>query len=130
MPPRIDKRILIVEDNETIRALLKLMLTGVSTHRLEIWEASDGEEGYHMAKQLFPDLAIIDLDMPVMNGIQLTRALRGEGDKRLKHLPIIAATGTSAEMQHQIRLAGANLTLEKPVNRRELVAAILTLLVK
>jgi CheY-like chemotaxis protein len=121
------RRVLLVEDNETIRALMKLLLS-FAHEPLDIWEASNGEEGILVCRQFFPELVITDLDMPVMNGIEMIQFLRSEPDKRLSRVPIIVTTGTSAEWQHKCIEAGANMVLEKPVSRRELMLVLANLL--
>lgn len=125
--PRHERKVLIVEDNELIRMLLKLLLTHAPV-RLAITEAENGEEGFHMARQFYPDLIISDLDMPMMDGIQLCRMLRQQFDRKLADVPIIVATGTSSEWRSKCMEAGANIVIEKPVYKKDLISAVLTLL--
>jgi len=127
MPHGSNKRVLIVEDNELIRALLQLQLTGFPM-RLEIWEATDGEAGLHQARLLQPDVILTDLDMPRLNGLELIRQIRLEPSKKLKNVPIIATTGTSAEWHEKSREAGASFVLSKPIYKKDLVSAMLMLL--
>ena len=121
------KRVLIVEDNELIRSLLQLQLTGFIL-KLEVWEATDGEAGLHRARLLLPDIIITDLDMPQMDGLELIRTLRQEPHRKLKTTPISATTGTNPEWRERARAAGANFVLEKPIYKRDLVSAMLMLL--
>jgi adenylate cyclase len=113
------KKILIVEDEEPIRTILKLFLVRLS---YKIYEAKNGLEGYGMARQFEPDLIITDLMMPVMDGIALVRSIRA--DEKLKDTPIVVLTGGSGDLQRDSSLAGANAVLTKPISRREIIEVI------
>ena len=79
------KRILIVEDNEKN---LKLFRSLLNSQGYETIEARDGEEGIRLAKDQKPDLILMDVQMPVMDGVTATRILKKT--RRLEDVPVIA----------------------------------------
>lgn len=108
--------ILIVDDSRTAIAVLKQTLepTGYS-----IISASDGEEGIDMAKLHKPDLILMDVIMPGLNGFQATRILRKE--TTTSGIPIIIISGNEQATEKFWGLrVGANGFLGKPVDRSEL----------
>ncbi len=108
--------ILIVDDSKTAIAVLKKTLepTGYS-----IISAANGEEGIEMAKIHSPDLILMDVIMPGLNGFQATRILRK--DEATKTIPIIIISGNEQATEKFWGLrVGANGFLAKPVERSEL----------
>lgn len=108
--------ILIVDDSRTAIAVLKKTLepTGYS-----IISAANGEEGIDMAKLHTPDLILMDVIMPGLNGFQATRILRKEA--LTKDIPIIIISGNEQATEKFWGLrVGANGFLAKPVERSEL----------
>ena len=111
-----DATILIVDDSRTAIAVLKKTLepTGYS-----IISAPNGEEGINMAKLHQPDLILMDVIMPGLNGFQATRILRKED--ATKDIPIIIISGNEQATEKFWGLrVGANGFLAKPVDRAEL----------
>ena len=111
-----DATILIVDDSRTAIALLKKVLepTGFS-----IISAENGEEGIEMAQVHQPDLVLMDVIMPGLNGFQATRKIRKHPDTA--HIPIIIISGNEQATEKFWGLkVGANGFLAKPVNRSEL----------
>lgn len=106
-----NKKVLIVEDDEGFRVLLRvyLMRMGVS-----LYEASDGLDGYALAREIEPDLIICDLSMPRSNGIDFIKNIRSSVFDALKDCPIIVISGGTVELQRLAIDAGANTVLEKP----------------
>lgn len=108
--------ILIVDDSRTAIAVLKKTLspTGYS-----IISASSGEEGIKLAQHHLPDMILMDVIMPGLNGFQATRILRK--DELTKEIPIIIISGNEQATEKFWGLrVGANGFLPKPVNRSEL----------
>lgn len=108
--------ILIVDDSRTAIAVLTKTLepTGYT-----IISAANGEDGIEMAKQQQPDLILMDVIMPGLNGFQATRILRKE--ELTKEIPIIIISGNEQATEKFWGLrVGANGFLPKPVNRAEL----------
>lgn len=108
--------ILIVDDSRTAIAVLTKTLepTGYS-----IISAADGEEGIEMAKLHQPDLILMDIIMPGLNGFQATRILRKAADTQDIPIIIISGNEQATEKFWGLRV-GANGFLAKPVNRAEL----------
>ena len=80
------KRILVVEDQADLRGILRDLLTGSG---YDVVEASDGRDGVVKAKSERPDLILMDIQLPVIDGYETTRQIRT--DPNLKATPIIAA---------------------------------------
>ena len=106
------KKILVVEDNEDTREILLHRLKSMGD--FEVLLASNGKEALEMAAQSRPDLIIMDLKMPVMNGWEATKALR-QTDWG-KNLPVIALTAQAMERDEEKALnAGCSDYIPKPV---------------
>jgi twitching motility two-component system response regulator PilH len=120
---RIDmaiKRILIVDDSPTERHVLNDLLTKAG---FEVVASDSGEDAIHKSKQAKPDLILMDVVMPGLNGFQATRAI--SRDPETKSIPIILCTSKSQETDKIWGLRqGARDYIVKPVNREELLAKI------
>jgi len=89
----VDKlSILIVEDNKDVQDYLRMILEPFYT----VWHADNGVEGKKMALQYIPDLILMDITMPKLNGIELTNILKK--DIRTTHIPIIIITGNDGHL--------------------------------
>ena len=120
----VNKKILIVEDNTRNMRLLKMTLRAKGYILLE---ASDGGEALGIAIKERPDLIIMDIQLPKMNGLAVTRKLRENPE--FKHTPIIAITAYAMKGDRERAIgAGCNAYLPKPINTRELPAMIATML--
>jgi putative two-component system response regulator len=117
-------KILVLEDD---LPSLKLMHDILEMHNYQVIEATDGLKALTIAEQEKPNLAIIDVMLPTLNGFQVCERLRSHCE--LKNIPIIVLTVLN-ENQHRIRAieAGANDFLTKPFNRVELLTKIKALL--
>jgi CheY-like chemotaxis protein len=112
------KKILIVEDNEMNRDMLSRRL---ARRGFAVVIAVDGGEGVAMAKSEAPDLVLMDMSLPVMNGWEATRAIRA--DTSTAHLPVIALTAHSMPGdREQAMEAGCNDYDTKPVDLPRLLA--------
>jgi signal transduction histidine kinase len=118
--PVISRRILLVDDNVSITTALEVLLQ-MNGHEVRIVNDSSG--ALAAAREFRPDVALIDIAMPGMNGMQVARQLRTElADQPMK---LIAVTGYGAEEDvSQIKAAGFDIHLLKPVQLAELQAAI------
>jgi PAS domain S-box-containing protein len=106
------RRILIIEDNADARIMLRQLL---ETAGHEVHEASDGRKGLELALTLRPDVALIDLGLPGLDGYEIARQLRA-ADERRKIL-LVAVTGYgSPEDRERSLLAGFDVHLVKPVD--------------
>ena len=112
----MQQKILIVEDNENNRSLFRDILT---FHGYEITVASDGREGVEVARALMPDLVLMDIQMPGMDGLSAGSILKG--DPATGGLKIIALTSFAMSGDREkILAAGFDGYLAKPINTREL----------
>ena len=113
------KKILIVEDVEMNRYLLVQLLED----DYELVEAVDGKKGLEAAARERPDLILLDISLPEMDGWQVTRAIRS--DEALKHIPIIAVTAHAmAGDEDKAYEQGCNAYLSKPIDEDELWAKV------
>ncbi|MBI3716277.1 MAG: response regulator [Betaproteobacteria bacterium] len=114
------KKILIVDDSPTERAFLEGLLAKAG---FTIYVASSGEEGVERAKQEVPDLILMDVVMPGLNGFQATRAITRE--ETTKHIPVFICTTKDQETDKIWGMRqGAKDYIVKPVNATELLAKI------
>lgn len=119
-PPRI----LVVDDNETNRDIL---VTRLNVHGYELLQAADGEEALAAAKQHLPDLILLDVMMPKIDGIEVTRRIKG--DASMPFMPIILVTAKADSKDVVAGLeAGADEYLTKPIDQTSLVARVKSVL--
>ncbi len=110
-------RILVVDDEKAIRSFLKASL---SSHGYNVFESANGEEALEKSVSLHPDAVILDLGLPDMDGLEVTKEIR----KRSK-MPIIILSVREEAMDKVAALdAGADDYLTKPFSTRELLARL------
>jgi two-component system cell cycle response regulator DivK len=113
------KKILVVDDTEWNRDLIVQLLEDEYT----VLQAVDGEEAVTKTEENKPDLILMDLGMPVMDGWEATRTIKANGD--LKHIPIIAVTSHAMVGDEiEARKAGCDDYLPKPIDENELLRKI------
>lgn len=114
------KKILIVDDSPTERAFLEGVLTKAG---YAVVMATSGEDGVERAKAEIPDLILMDVVMPGLNGFQATRAITRE--ESTKHIPVFICTTKDQETDKIWGMRqGAKDYIVKPVNGSELIAKI------
>ena len=118
-------RILIVEDSPTMRQLLVFALRRLAG--VDIVEAQDGMDGLRKLSSDRFDVALIDINMPVMDGLKLISLIRG--DTSLNGIPIIVITteGASEDRRRALEL-GANEYLCKPIQANQVLSVVKGLL--
>lgn len=117
------KRILIVDDSPTERHVLNDMLSKAG---YEVVASDNGEDAIQKARKVRPDLILMDVVMPGLNGFQATRAIARDPDTR--SIPIIICTSKSQETDKIWGMRqGARDYIVKPVSRDELLAKIAAL---
>jgi len=113
------KKILIVDDTEWNRDLLVQLLED----QYEIAQAVDGEEAVKKAGEERPDLILMDLGMPVMDGWEATRRIKANSET--KHIPVIAVTSHAmVGDEMKAREAGCDDYIAKPVDENELMVKV------
>ena len=119
------RRILITEDSPTMRQLLVFALKRLK--QVEIVEAQDGMDGLRKVSSDHFDLALIDINMPVMDGLKLISLIRGE--ENLRDMPIIVITTEGAQEDRERALAlGADEYLTKPIQANRVLQVAKSLL--
>ena len=115
-------RVLVVDDRENNRDLLREMLLSVG---FEVEEAKDGLEAIKKFKAMLPDIILMDMRMPVMNGYDSIKSLKSMNSPDDKKVPIIAVTASAFSEDRKKALdAGADLYLRKPFKEQELFESI------
>ena len=112
--------VLIVEDNEKN---LKLVRDILQVKGYETVEAMTGEDGVRLAAERMPDLVLMDIQLPGMNGIDALRALRA--DPKTGKIPVIAVTASVMQQDRKLIMdAGFDAYVGKPINLREFLDAV------
>lgn len=114
------KRVLVIEDTEDNRQIIRDLLSSVG---YELIEAADGAEGVAMAQSQRPDLILMDIQLPEMDGYEATRQIRAIPE--LARVPIIAVTSYALSGDEaKTRAAGCDGYVAKPFSPRQLLAKI------
>ena len=113
----MSKRILVVEDQKDERQIIRDMLAATD---YEIAEAEDGEQALAAVTERRPDLILMDVQLPIMDGYEATRRIKA--DPALRSIPIIAVTSYVEEQK--ARAAGCDEYVPEPYSPRELLAKI------
>jgi len=120
------EKILLIEDNEQNRILMRQILT---RHGYDLLEATDGLTGIEMARAHMPALILLDIQMPVMNGFMVIRELRNEPE--LRKIKVIAVTSFAMKGDREKAFqAGFDEYITKPIDTRsfpELIRQVLSL---
>jgi len=116
----MSKRILVVEDMEDNRRILRDLLTSAG---FELIEATDGEKGVAMAAQHHPDLILMDIQLPIVDGYEATRRIKA--NPGLRDIPIIAVTSYALSGDEaKTAAAGCDGYVAKPYSPRQILSKI------
>jgi two-component system cell cycle response regulator DivK len=116
----MSKRILVIEDQADNRQILRDLLTSAD---FEVIEAVDGEAGLAAAAAHRPDLILMDIQLPGLDGYEATRRLKA--DAALQAIPVIAITAYELnEAEDKARAAGCDAYMAKPISPRKLLAKV------
>jgi two-component system, cell cycle response regulator DivK len=116
----MSKRILVIEDTDDNRQIIRDLLTAFD---YELIEAADGAEGVAQAQSQHPDLILMDIQLPEMDGYEATRRIRAIPE--LARVPIIAVTSYALSGDEaKTRAAGCDGYVAKPFSPRQLLAKI------
>ncbi|MBW6522144.1 response regulator [Sphingomonas sp. RHCKR47] len=114
------KRVLVVEDNELN---LKLFCDLLRAHDFAAEAVRDGREAVARAREVMPDLIIMDIQMPHVTGYELILELKA--DEALRHIPVMAVTAYSGrDDEERIRAAGADAYVSKPISLARFMQAV------
>lgn len=112
--------VLIVDDS---RAQRELMAELLHRHRFAVWQAENGLEALERAQQTSPDLIVLDILMPLMNGYELCRRLKN--DPRTKDIPVVMCSSKTTPVDHHWgKKLGAAAYVDKPAFEQQLVATL------
>jgi two-component system cell cycle response regulator DivK len=116
----MSKRILVVEDQEDLRGVLRDLLTGSG---YTVIEAEDGEAGVVKAKSDHPDLILMDIQMPVIDGYEATRRIKAVPG--LKRTPVVAVSSFAMKGdEEKARAAGCDHYVTKPYSPMQLLRLV------
>ncbi len=109
-------RVLVVEDDLAVLEVLQLMLS----EKFDVIVATNGKEGVEMYQSMKPDIVLMDIMMPEMDGVQATKEIL----KRDPNAKILAITAYAAHKGKDILEAGALEIIEKPFTKKQLIETI------
>ena len=122
----MSEKILIVEDNPQN---MKVLVMTLRPHGYTFFEATDGREALEMPAEDKPDLVIMDMQLPKIGGLEVTRKLRQI--PAFSHIPIIAVTANAMKGDKEEAIeAGCDAYLPKPINTRQLPGVVAEMLLK
>lgn len=114
--------ILYIEDNPDNMTLVKRAIEAIGHRFVGI---PNGQEGLKKADEIKPDLILLDINLPDIDGYEIARRLRTCGNKHLLYVPIIAITANALKGDAEKALeAGCDIYMSKPINIRELWARV------
>ena len=114
------RRILVVEDQPDNRRIIRDLLTSAG---YQLIEAEDGEAGVRLAGEHRPDLILMDIQLPVLDGYEATRRIKG--DPELRSIPIVVVTSYALSGDDEkARAAGCDAYVAKPFSPRHLLATV------
>ena len=112
--------VLVIEDNALNMKLVKSLLTIGDYH---VFEAEDAETGIQLASERHPDLILMDIQLPGMDGLSATKAIKA--DNALKNIPIVALTSYAMQGDEEKALdAGCEGYITKPLDTRKFLETI------
>jgi len=116
----MSKRVLVIEDHEENRRIVRLLLASAG---IEMIEAATGEDGVAVAQRERPDLILMDIQLPGLDGYEATRRIKG--DPATRHIPIIVVTSYALSGDDVKAFeAGCDAYVTKPFVPRDLLARI------
>jgi DNA-binding response OmpR family regulator len=116
----MNKKILIVDDEVHIRALLEQALEDLEDEGVEIFLAQEGEEGLRVAREEKPDLMFLDIMMPKKNGYEVCKEIKGDAELKDIYIIMLTAKGQTADRERGEEVK-ANEYITKPFNPDEIL---------
>src|SRR5512143_2692730 len=122
-------RVLVVDDNQYMRGVVRGLLTNIGVKK--VLEAGDGIAALELIRETYPDIVVLDWEMPLLNGPELVRIVRSPGAFPVPDIPIIMLTA-HGERWRVVEAAklGVNEFLCKPVSAKALLDRLLSILLK
>ncbi|MCD5396471.1 MAG: response regulator [Candidatus Pacebacteria bacterium] len=119
------KKILIIEDEEILLDLLKKKLEGLG---YEVYTAKDGESGFESAKEVLPDLILLDIIMPKMGGFEVMEEL--QKDEGLRSIPVIVVSnsGQPVELNKAKELGAKDWLIKTEFDPKEVIEKVVKLI--
>ncbi len=115
-------KVLIAEDSSVIQNLVKKIL---EFQNFEITAVKNGEQVIQILQKEPFDIVLLDINMPVMDGMECVKAIRGFGDATKSQIPVVAITGNARNYsEEEFKEAGFNEVLMKPLNFDKLVLVV------
>jgi two-component system cell cycle response regulator DivK len=122
-------KILYVEDNWLNFRLVMRMLMMETDHKYEIVQAPTGNDGLRLASEARPDLILMDINLPDIDGVEVTKRIKANPE--LKKIPVVALTANAmVGDQERFLAAGCDGYIRKPVMRAELIDTLKRFLVQ
>jgi DNA-binding response OmpR family regulator len=116
----MNNKILIVDDEVHIRALLEQALEDLEDEGVEIFLAQEGEEGLRVAREEKPDLMFLDIMMPKKNGYEVCKEIKGDAELKDIYIIMLTAKGQTADRERGEEVK-ANEYITKPFNPDEIL---------
>lgn len=123
----MDAKILVVDDNDNVRRTVKSVLKSKEP-TIQVSEAASGKEALKLMEKMEPDLILLDIMMPEMNGWDVAAEMKS--NNRLKEIPIIYLTAKEDELSKMMGDLSAEDYITKPFDNNDLVQRIKDVLVK
>ena len=116
-------RALIVDDHALVRQMIRIILESYSDIIEVVGEASDGEESISLAKVHRPDLVLMDIQLPEVSGLEVTKWIKEDDD--LKSIPVVAVTAFAMKGdEERIREGGCEAYISKPISVSMFLATV------
>lgn len=120
MSEELRKSVLVVEDNELN---MRLFCDLLDAHGFETYQCRDGSGAIDIARENNPDLIIMDIQLPEVSGLDITRWIKDDDD--LAHIPVLAVTAFAMRADEQrVREAGCEAYLSKPIQISSFIRAV------
>ena len=114
------RTVVIADDEPSLRLLVSAT---IASEGFDVLEASDGDEAWQLLRQHHPDVALLDVQMPGMTGLELTRAIKASSELSSTQVVLLSAKALEADIQEGLN-AGADRYLTKPFSPFELLALV------
>ena len=119
----MDRKVLVVDDEDHIRMLIEQTLEDLEDEGIELLFANNGEDALNLIKAEKPELVLLDVMMPRMNGMDVCRHVKSDQNLKETHIIILTAKGQEMDKQKGVEV-GANQYMTKPFDPDELLETV------